>query len=46
MVGKILTAIGEFLLFILVSLFFLPAFLIVTYLQDYWTKKLNELFGL
>ncbi len=45
-VQKILLAIGEFVLFIAVSLIFLPAFLIVTYLQGYWTKKLGDLFGL
>jgi hypothetical protein len=26
------------------SLIFLPAFLIVTYLQDLWSKQLTELF--
>ena len=33
-------------LFVAVSVLFLPAFLIVTALQDWWSKKLGSLFGL
>lgn len=41
-----LLAVLDFALFVIVSIFFIPAFLIVTYLQKYWTKKLEGLFGL
>jgi hypothetical protein len=41
----VLISLWNFGLFIVVSLVFLPSFLIVTYLQDYWSKKLSELFG-
>lgn len=44
-VQTILLSIWRFALFIAVSIVFLPAFIIVTYLQDYWSKKLSELFG-
>ena len=45
-VQKAILAVLDFALFVAVSLVFLPAFLIVTYLQGYWTKKLGDLFGL
>ena len=41
----ILGALWNFVLFIVVSAVFLPSFFVVTYLQDYWSKKLGELFG-
>jgi len=43
---KALLAVLDFALFIFASIFFIPSFFIVTYTQDYWSKKLNELFGL
>jgi hypothetical protein len=33
-------------IFILLSVIFLPAFLIVNYLGDTWSKMLNDLFNL
>jgi hypothetical protein len=30
--------------FFIVSLIFLPAFFIVTYLQDFWSKQLEKIF--
>ena len=44
--GDTLLTVWEFILFILVSALFLPAFFIVTFLQKYWTKKLEDVFGL
>jgi hypothetical protein len=44
-IEKILLSAGNFILFILASVIFLPAFFIVTYLQDFWSDKLSELFG-
>lgn len=35
-----------FILFILASVVFLPALVIVNLLQDYWSKKIGNLFGL
>ena len=37
---------GDLLLFVVVSVLFLPAFLIVTVMQPLWSKKLGDLFGL
>lgn len=45
-VEHILILLWNVLLFFVVSILFLPAFLIVTNLQEYWSKKLGELFGL
>ncbi|HEY0980419.1 MAG TPA: hypothetical protein VGE18_03370 [Candidatus Paceibacterota bacterium] len=44
-IGKVFVYVGNVLLFVLVSIIFLPAFLIVNYLQEVWTKQLSELFG-
>lgn len=44
-VSKIAGYVGNVLLFAVVSIIFLPAFLIVTTLQEVWSKKLSELFG-
>lgn len=44
-IGDIFKGVWDFLLFILASILFLPALLIVNILQSYWTKKLSELFG-
>ena len=46
MFEKTLTTIGDILLFAIATILFVPAFLIVTWLQDFWSKKLSELFGL
>lgn len=45
-VEKTLISIGSFILFVVVSLLFLPSFLIVTYLEPVWKKSLNDVFGL
>ncbi len=45
-VEKILLSIGNFIFFIFLTLLFLPSFLIVTYLEGVWKKKLGEVFGL
>jgi hypothetical protein len=34
----------RFLGFVVLSIFFLPSFLIVTYLQETWSKMLGEIF--
>ncbi|MFZ4500125.1 MAG: hypothetical protein ACOYMZ_01345 [Minisyncoccia bacterium] len=44
-VGKIIGYGANVVFFVLVSIVFLPAFLIVTYLQEFWSKRLSELFG-
>jgi hypothetical protein len=44
-IGAILKSIFNFLVFILASVLFLPALLIVNLLQDFWSKQLSELFG-
>lgn len=36
----------DFILFVIVSILFLPSFLIVTYLQPVWQKLLQGLFDL
>lgn len=41
---KILFAIGNFALFVVMSAIFLPAFLIVNYMQEAWSKKLSDIF--
>jgi hypothetical protein len=33
------------LIFVLATIVFLPAFLIVNFMQNFWTKKLSDLFG-
>jgi len=43
-VSKSLSFVANVLLFVLLSIIFLPAFLIVTYLQEPWTKMLGDLF--
>jgi hypothetical protein len=45
-IGSVLIGIWNFLVFILASILFLPALLIVNLLQGFWTKQLGELFGL
>ncbi len=42
---KILAAVWNFLFFALLSIIFIPAWLIVANLQDIWSKKLDELFS-
>ena len=42
---KALTYLWSLMLFVVVSIIFLPSFFVVTYMQDYWSKKLGELFG-
>ena len=41
----LLILLGKVILFFVLSLIFLPAFVIVQYGQSHWTKMLNELFG-
>jgi hypothetical protein len=45
-IGKTLAFAGKLLLFMLLSIVFLPSFLVVTYLQESWSKMLSELFSL
>lgn len=45
-VEKILMLILDFVIFVVLSILFLPAFLIVTYVQPIWQKKLQSLFDL
>lgn len=42
----VLMAILNFALFVILSLLFLPSFLIVTYLQKPWEQKLKDVMGL
>lgn len=44
-IGKIVGYVGNVILFVFLSIIFLPAFLIVNYLQEMWSKRLSELFG-
>lgn len=44
-VASILNTLLQVLVFFLASLLFLPAFLIVTLLQKYWSRAIGELFG-
>lgn len=44
-VEKILFAVGNFALFVIMSVIFLPAFLIVNYMQEAWSEKLSDIFG-
>lgn len=43
---KILLYIWNLTLFVVVSVIFLPSFFIVTYVEKFWSKKLEELFNL
>jgi hypothetical protein len=45
-IGKTLAFAGKLLLFALLSIIFLPSFLVVMYLQEPWSKMLSELFSL
>lgn len=42
---KVLLSILNFALFVVMSVIFLPSFLIVNYMQDAWSKKLSDIFG-
>ena len=42
---KTLKMAGDLLLFVILSMVFVPSFLIVHWLEDTWSKKLSELFG-
>ena len=44
-IGKSLAFIWDLLLFAAVTVLFVPSFFIVTYLQEFWSKKLSDLFG-
>lgn len=41
----ILTYVGKVILFVLLSLIFVPSFLVVTHLQKTWGDMLSKLFG-
>ncbi len=41
---KVLLSLLNFALFVVMSIFFVPAFFIVTYMQEPWSKKLEEIF--
>lgn len=41
----ILTYVGKVMLFVLLSLIFVPSFLVVTHLQKTWADMLSKLFG-
>ncbi|MBP9701201.1 MAG: hypothetical protein KBD54_02280 [Candidatus Pacebacteria bacterium] len=43
---KVLLAILNFVYFVILSLLFLPAFFIVTYMQKTWEEKMKEVLGL
>ncbi len=43
---KILAAVWDFALFVVLSVLFLPSFLIVTYLQKPWEEKMKDVLGL
>jgi hypothetical protein len=45
-IGKTIAFAGKLLLFALLSVIFLPSFLVVTYLQESWSTMLSELFSL
>lgn len=45
-VEKTFLYIGNLIFFIILSVLFLPSFLIVTYLQETWSKMLGNLFKL
>ncbi len=42
----VIVAIFNFALFVVMSALFLPAFLIVTYLQKPWEASMKDIFGL
>jgi hypothetical protein len=44
-ISHVLALIGKTVLFVALSIVFLPAFFIVTYLQETWSSMLSELFG-
>lgn len=44
-VGKFLGLLFDFVLFVILSVLFIPAFFIVTYLQPIWQEKLKSLFN-
>lgn len=43
-VEKILTLLWKTILFFIMSILFLPSFIIVTYIQKPWSDLFNELF--
>lgn len=43
---KVLLAILNFAYFVILSLLFLPAFFIVTYMQKTWEEKMKDVLGL
>lgn len=43
---SILVTIIDLVIFVIISILFIPAFLIVTIFQPVWSDKLSELFGL
>ncbi len=45
-IGKTLAFGAKLILFVLFSIIFVPSFLVVTYLQEAWSKMLGELFNL
>jgi len=45
-IEKSLIFVGKLILFVLLSIIFVPSFLVMTYLQDTWVKMLGELFDL
>ncbi|HWC57529.1 MAG TPA: hypothetical protein VG621_01055 [Candidatus Paceibacterota bacterium] len=45
-IEKTLLFLIDFIFFVTLSVVFLPAFLIVTALQDTWSGKMKDVFGL
>jgi len=43
-VAKTLLYIGNLILFIFLTIIFIPSFLVVNYLQETWSKMLESLF--
>jgi hypothetical protein len=44
--STVMEKVFKFLIFVPITIIFIPAFLIVTHLQKFWSKQLEELFGL
>jgi hypothetical protein len=44
-IGKTLAFTGKLLLFVVLSIIFLPSFLVVNFLQKPWAEMLESLFG-
>jgi hypothetical protein len=44
-IKHVLTLLGKTILFMLLSIIFLPSFLVVTYLQETWSSMMSELFN-